>query len=382
MTQNTPTLERIALINFGGIGDAILFSPVINTVKKHFPNADLTLFLERRSATAGRLIDGLYEVRVVDIDHDKKTLRNQFSLFMTLLKTLRDQNFDAVISVGSNPMIPVLLYLTGIKHRIGFDCGPIHHYCLTGQAPLVKNRYAGAMYHALADAFLKAVGITQESQHEDWHPKLKALSPEEIASAKSRLKKSDTPTSNKKNTILIHPGVSKISVMKHILKGWPATKWATLIQRLLSNPDFNVVLLGGPDDHDMISAIITELATQTITTQTSPRFKNLYGETKSLLELAALIHEADVLVSVDSAPMHIAVGYQKSTVALFGPTDPQKLVPDDPRYHVETVTDLTCQPCLWDHRNKSCDTPVCLDVSVEAMAQAVYTRCDLPLAKA
>ena len=87
--RETPSLQRIALINFGGIGDAILFSPVINTVKAQFPNADLTLFLERRSATAGRLIDGLYEVRVVDIDHDKKSFKNQFNLFMTLLKTPR-----------------------------------------------------------------------------------------------------------------------------------------------------------------------------------------------------------------------------------------------------------------------------------------------------
>ena len=41
--------KNILLINFGGIGDEILFLPVIQSLKNKFPNSKITLCLEGRS---------------------------------------------------------------------------------------------------------------------------------------------------------------------------------------------------------------------------------------------------------------------------------------------------------------------------------------------
>ena len=41
--------KRILFINFGGLGDEILFLPTIQSVKKEFPNSQITLALEERS---------------------------------------------------------------------------------------------------------------------------------------------------------------------------------------------------------------------------------------------------------------------------------------------------------------------------------------------
>ncbi len=64
-----------------------------------------------------------------------------------------------------------------------------------------------------------------------------------------------------------------------------------------------------------------------------------YGQTKSLADLAALIELCDLMVCVDSAPMHVAIGLRKPLVALFGPFNPALLVPNDPRFKT-----------IWDSR--------------------------------
>jgi ADP-heptose:LPS heptosyltransferase len=80
-----------------------------------------------------------------------------------------------------------------------------------------------------------------------------------------------------------------------------------------------IVLAGGPDDREAIQELLANKGSLPII--------STFGETKSLADLAALIHLADAIVCVDSAPMHVAVGLRKPVVALFGPTNPNLLIP-------------------------------------------------------
>lgn len=82
-------------------------------------------------------------------------------------------------------------------------------------------------------------------------------------------------------------------------------------------------LAGGPDDAEIIKEIQAGLPANS-------KLISSAGKTKSLADLAALTKLCDVLVCVDSAPMHIAVGAQKPVVAMFGPTDEAKLLPKHP----------------------------------------------------
>jgi len=49
-------------------------------------------------------------------------------------------------------------------------------------------------------------------------------------------------------------------------------------------------------------------------------------------QLAALIAGANLMLCTDSAPMHLAVAVQTYTLALFGPTDPAKLLPRSDKF--------------------------------------------------
>ncbi|WP_373532697.1 glycosyltransferase family 9 protein [Vampirovibrio sp.] len=352
------SLQKIAFINFGGIGDEILFAPVISEIKRYIPQAHTTLFLEDRSSAVSDLleVDHIIPLNVQG--------QSRLRLFFQLWNALRKSHFDVVISSGSSPFIPVLLFLSGIPLRVGFQTGPVSQALLTTQAPLApkhdRKGYAAAMYFALAQHFLQYLLKTGYQPTQPILPQLKPPPPEDQAWAQDLMHPKTAG-----NTILIHPGVSTISIQKNILKSWPASHWAALILQLCQE-GHSVYLAGGPDDRDSVEEIQRNLPPNLA------GFTNLYGQTKNLRQLGALILEADLLLCVDSSPMHLAVGYQKPAVALFGPTDEQKLLPPhDARFIAVTAQNLDCRPCLWDVRNQNCATSECLNVPVETMLAAV-----------
>ncbi|PWT96452.1 MAG: hypothetical protein C5B53_09715 [Candidatus Melainabacteria bacterium] len=131
-----------------------------------------------------------------------------------------------------------------------------------------------------------------------------------------------------KSRLLIHPGTSRLALQKGIIKTWSPAHWTTLIERLTATGTFTIILAGGPDDAEIIGEISENLKRL----GPMPSLISAYGVTKSLADLAALIQLSDLIICVDSAPMHIAVGLNKPLVALFGPTDHGKLLPPDPKF--------------------------------------------------
>jgi putative inorganic carbon (HCO3(-)) transporter len=358
--RSPDSFQKIAFVNFGGIGDEILFAPVIEEVCKALPHAHATLFLEDRSRSVRELLPELDSVKTLEIQG-----QSRIKTFLQLWRMLKGQHFDVVISSGSSPFIPVMLWLTGIPVRVGFQTGFTSKNLLTVEAPLAprndRKGYAGQMYFALAQSFLQWLLKEQYTPMDPVLPHLKRPSLEDLHWAKGILRPDESG-----GKILIHPGVSTISVQKNILKSWSPECWAELIIKL-TREGHRVYLAGGPDDKQAIAEICGHLPSQL------PGFTDLYGQTKNLRQLAALIVASDLLLCVDSSPMHLAVGYQKPLVAMFGPTDEAKLLPpNDERFQAVTVSDLSCRPCLWDVRNENCDNPVCLNPSVEAMLAATH----------
>ena len=110
------------------------------------------------------------------------------------------------------------------------------------------------------------------------------------------------------NSILIHPGVSKMSVQKGMIKTIPADEWAKVVEKLADSGK-KVLLIGGPDDKECIDTI-TKLVS-------AEKYENLYGTTKNLKDLAELISSAAVFLCSDSAPLHIAVALGVKTFVIF-----------------------------------------------------------------
>ena len=319
-------MQNVLFINLGGIGDEIMFLPAIISFKKECPNAKITLALEKRSSAITELTELIDEMIFVD--------KTKLGMMKLLLK-MRFGKFDTVISSGSNKLISLLLFLSGIKTRIGYDSGKLSRKLLTHAVELNKNQYAVNMYHSLVEplttvkTYLPSFNIEKAPVQE--------------------------------NTVLVHPGVSRKSAEAGMIKTITAKEWAILIDKLVKLGK-KVVLTGGKDDEATICEIKLYLGTQA------------YEEvqTKTLRDLARLISSAERFVCSDSAPLHIAVGMKARTFVFFGSTDYKKLIPES-NLVTPILNDFECplRPCLWEHRQTSCESLGCLNFELDKVSQLI-----------
>ncbi len=321
-------INKILAVNFGGIGDEILFLPALISLKKEFPNAKITLALEPRSKGVKDLTDVIDDVILVNVKKNK-----YFELIKFIIKA---RGFDLAITSGGNKFMSIILFLTGAKLRYGYDTGFLSRKLLTKAICLNKNQYAAKMYHDLVSPITKNVtGIPQIN-----------------------IKPSEKVT----NSVLVHPGVSKMSVNKGMIKTINANTWAETVKLLLKSGK-KVILAGGPDDEDVIKVIRGEI-------EPCENFVDMYGKTKNLAELAQLIGKSEKFLCSDSAPLHIAVAMGVETYAIFGPTDDKKLVPPTV-FAIKANDNCPLKPCLWQKRQTTCESLDCLKITAEDVLEAI-----------
>ena len=323
---------NILAINFGGIGDEIFFLPTLISLKKEFPNSKITLALEPRSKSVKDLTDIIDDLFLIDIKGKNKSLE-----LLKLVYLARKKHFDMVISSGGNKLISILLTLMGIKKRYGYYTGKLSEILLTKTVPLNKNQYACAMYHDL---------ITPITNYKTELPEINVPAQEKIP-----------------NSVLIHPGVSKMSINKGMVKTVTADVWAQTVDLLLEKGK-HVILAGGPDDKEVIETIRTKTKNK--------NFEDLYGKTKSLKDLAVIIGKAEKFICSDSAPLHVGVAMGTKTYAIFGPTDDKKLIPQSENVIAIKASDnCPIKPCLWEHRQTTCEALDCLKITAQDIVEKV-----------
>ncbi len=323
---------NILAINFGGIGDEIFFLPTLISLKKEFPNSKITLALEPRSKSVKDLTNIIDDLFLIDIKG-----KNKYLELLKLVYLARKGHFDIVISSGGNKLISILLTLTGIKQRYGYNTGKLSEILLTKTVRLNKNQYACAMYHDL-------------------------ISP--ITNHKTELPEINVPAQGKiPNSVLIHPGVSKMSINKGMIKTVTADVWAQTVDLLLEKGK-NVILAGGPDDKEVIDTIRNKTKNK--------NFEDLYGKTKNLKDLAVIIGKAEKFICSDSAPLHVGVAMGTKTYAIFGPTDDKKLIPQSENVIAIKASDnCPIKPCLWEHRQTTCEKLDCLKITAQDIVEKV-----------
>lgn len=119
-------------------------------------------------------------------------------------------------------------------------------------------------------------------------------------------------------------------------KNWPVESFIEAGRILLEETGGTILLLGSPADRGVCARIADEVGKGVM---------NLCGKT-SLCELGRVLREADVLLSVDSGPMHMAAALGVPVVAVFGATDPVRTGPYGEEHRVLTERDLDCRPCF------------------------------------
>lgn len=286
-------IKSILVITLSNIGDVILTTPVIDALCKNFP---------------GAAIDVMVSLRAKEIFHNNSKIRevmvyNKFSSFkdkFKLILGLRTKSYDMVIDLR-HTLVPLFL---NSRYRTSLFFRPAKKALYMKDIHLSKLKGLGI---DISDA-----EFLIETKKED----------DEYA---ERVLKS---ISNKGNLIVIAPGA------RSSVKRWEVDNFKEVAKKLTGDFKAAIILIGDKDDHPYTNEIAKSLA---------GNFLNLSGKT-SLMQLAALLKHAKLLISNDSAPMHLATALKVPVIAIFGPTDSRKYAPRREN-DIVVKKELKCAPC-------------------------------------
>jgi heptosyltransferase-2 len=134
-------------------------------------------------------------------------------------------------------------------------------------------------------------------------------------------------------------------------KRWPAERYALLADRLMSELDADVVLIGSEDELAVSLAVTRQMKHEPIV---------LTGKT-NLAQAAAVLSGVDLIVTNDTGPAHLAAALGRPALVIFGPTNPLTTRPLSPKAEIMRQPP-DCAPCMLrdcpiDHRCMTAITP-------------------------
>lgn len=348
---------NILIVKTSAIGDVIHTLPSLWSLRARFPEAHIAWLVEE---TAVDLLIGHPAINRVLVARRKTWLRDlrrgrmfhALSGFIGFTRELRDTRYDLVIDFQGLLKSALWVLLVRGRRKAGFGPGMEHaeysYLALNERIPAVDMNQ-----HAIDRSLLLLKGLGVPSAGIRY---TLPISAEQDAQATALL-----------NACEVLEG-DRLAAMNPMAR-WPTKLWepqffAGLAERL-EREGIRVVFTGGESDKAAIDEIGRFM--------TRP-LRRLDGRT-SLTTLAALYRRAQVVVTTDSGPMHLAAAVGTPVVALFGPTAPWRTGPYGPN-HVVIRADLSCSPCF----KKQCLTTAyeeraCMKrLSVDQVAEAVLRK--------
>jgi len=289
--------QRVLIIGPSNIGDAILIHDVIAAVHHRFPDAHLALVVGTR-ATAFFAHDPRIQ-SLVDADAYSSVWGR-----LRLLRALWRYHPHIVVDLR-HTIYPLLLNPWGAWRYVRQPPKTITH---------MRDRHFWKLR-----AQVPGLG-EEEPQGELW------LSPEDVGHVDGLWHRWQLEKHHP--LVVICPGA------RSHLKRWTTEGFARVADRLIGEAQAQVVFSGEPDEEPVIESIIDAM--------THPA-RSTVGLT-TIRQLGALMRRAQLVITNDSASLHLASAVHVPTVAIFGPTDAAKYGPTS-RVRRIVRRQLFCAPC-------------------------------------
>ncbi|HEU4364672.1 MAG TPA: glycosyltransferase family 9 protein [Candidatus Krumholzibacteria bacterium] len=302
--------ERILVIRqHNQMGDMMLAIPAFRAIRETFPSARIGVVsstLNRGVLANSPYVDDIYT-------YDKKSPARSPGL----VRKLRARRFDLAIvlhTVSFSFTSVVLAVLSGARVRIGSTSARVGE-SLTGSylnltLPLPSDTELATMNEAEHNLHpLRAVGITTAD-----------IAPLLVPGPGSERWAEDAAAACWKDgtvRLAVHPGAGKAENI------WPPERWARVVDDLASERDVTLAVIEGPADAASVGAF-----------QSACSVKGTVFRGRPILDVAALLRRADLVLCNDTGVMHVAAAAQARVLAVFGPTDPFRWAPRCEGLHI------------------------------------------------
>jgi len=292
---------KVLIIKLRYIGDTLTLLPVVRAIKVDQPEAHVWVMIYQGTEGILAYQKEIDEIIVLDRKEIKQgSLLERLGYNLKILIEVYKKKFDVVIDLTSSDRSSFISWASRAPIRIG--------------APL-KNILERFAYHQLIEAdpqkdhiidyqlaSLKRLGIqTPEAD-------TTIFVPEEI---EKKVREQWASVINSKPLIIIHPGA------RASLRQWREERFAQVADRLINTYDSHIFLIGGPGEENILDQVAARMAQKPAAKITS----------LPLIEVAALLKQAQLFIGNDTATGHIAAGVGTPHIILFGPTIPHLWAP-------------------------------------------------------
>ena len=286
--EATSEHERILVVSTTGLGDTLWSTPAIRALKTQKPNSCLAVLT---SPIGSQVLK-----HNPHIDHTFIARDPLLPRLPTLVSKLKKHNFDTVLVFHTSQRLalPICAWTKApvIAGTRGINKGLDH---LLTHPVEQKNEHEITRRLRIC----KRIGINMpKDQTLEWH-----ISDRERLKALQILSEFDNPI------VALHPGA------KDQFKQWPAEHFVKL-GNMLVEAGLDVAITGNFGEAHLAEPIAKQI----------PLAKSIAGK-HSLRVFSAFLKYVDLVITNDTGPMHIAFAHRTPTIALFGPTDPNKCGP-------------------------------------------------------
>ncbi len=287
MITDKSSIQKILVVTLSNLGDVVLTLPVFEQLKLSFPEAKLDVI----AGESGKIVfEGDPRIDQFRVFNKRAPFQQKWAF----IQSIRNERYDLVIDLRRS----LIGLLSGARYRNSY---------ITRSKGAHRGEKHLASLKGLVSLFpVEQRWLERRSPNDSTRPMLDRDKPTIIAAVGS---KSD-------------------------IKKWPAVHYAQLLDRLAHEKGFQIVLVGDKADAKDAERVRSSMKQAAL---------NVCGET-TFLELVSLVRRAKLVITNDSAPLHIADALKVPVLALFGPTDPAKYGPRT-KGSASLSLKIFCSPC-------------------------------------
>ena len=309
--------RRILVIRRKAIGDVLVSLDVLRGLRERWPRAEIHLVVDRFAAAVvadSPLLDG-----VIVYDRGEQSSGSPLRRLAALsawLERLRGVRAELVLDLMGTPQTAIWARFTGASVVVG----PAKRWRTWAYTHVVPPRTDAVFAGERFLDWLRALDV----EPGPWRPQRVHFARADRERVEGVLEARGVRDAR---LVLLNASATWPA------KAWPLTSFAEVARRLRERGDVEVALAWGPGEEEAVDTIVRGSGGAVWPLPAT-----------TLVELAAWLDRAEVLVTTDSGPKHLAVAQGTATVTVFGSTDPRGWQPPGERHRALTHP-VDCHPC-------------------------------------